>query len=98
MDNKELYQQKLQAQLDEWAAEIDKLKAKASGASADAQLQLNNEIELLQTRIDEAKSKIGELAEAGEDAWESVKSSTETIWNSISSTFSETIAKLKEKE
>ncbi|MFN3335233.1 MAG: coiled coil domain-containing protein [Caldilinea sp.] len=98
MDNKELYQQKLQAQLDEWAAEIDKLKAKASGASADAQLQLNNEIELLQTRIDEAKSKIGELAEAGEDAWESVKGSTEAIWNSISSTFSETIAKLKEKE
>lgn len=98
MDNKELYQQKLQAQLDEWTAEIDKLKAKASGASADAQLQLNNEIEMLQTRIDEAKSKLGELAEAGEDAWESVKGSTETIWNSISSTFRETIAKLKEKE
>lgn len=98
MDNKELYQQKLQAQLDEWIAEIDKLKAKASGASADAQLQLNKEIEMLQTRIDEARSKVGELADAGEDAWESVKGSAEAIWNSISSTFSETISRLKEKE
>jgi len=32
MSEKELYQQKLQAQLDEWKAEIDKLKAKAAGA------------------------------------------------------------------
>jgi hypothetical protein len=38
MNEKELYQQKKQAQLDEWKAEVDKLKAKASGASADAQM------------------------------------------------------------
>jgi hypothetical protein len=34
-----LYQQKKQSQLDEWQAEVDKLKAKALGASADAQLE-----------------------------------------------------------
>ena len=30
MNDKELYQQKKQAQLDQWQAEVDKLKAKAS--------------------------------------------------------------------
>ena len=34
MSMKEAYEQKLQAQLDEWSAEIDKLKAKADGAEA----------------------------------------------------------------
>lgn len=38
MSEKEIYQQKTQAQLDEWKAEVDKLKAKAFGSSADAQM------------------------------------------------------------
>ena len=29
MNDKELYQQKMQARLDEWKAEVDKLKAKS---------------------------------------------------------------------
>ncbi len=36
MGEKELYQQKMKAQLDLWKAEIDKLKAKAAGVNADA--------------------------------------------------------------
>ncbi len=47
MNEKELYQQKKQAQLNEWKAEFDKLKAKASGASADAQLELNKQIAVI---------------------------------------------------
>ncbi|KHE91831.1 MAG: hypothetical protein K8F52_03055 [Candidatus Scalindua rubra] len=50
MDDKELYQQKKQAQLDEWKAEIDKLKAKASGASADVQLEMNKQSRRLKAR------------------------------------------------
>jgi len=34
MNEKELFRQKFQAQLDEWKADIAKLKAKASGAEA----------------------------------------------------------------
>ena len=40
---------KLQAQLDEWSAEIDKLKAKADKAEADAQLEYYKEIEELRS-------------------------------------------------
>ena len=45
MSDKKLYQQKMQAQLDEWRAEIEKLKAKASRASADAQMKMNKQIQ-----------------------------------------------------
>ena len=95
MNEKELYQQKKQAQLDEWKAEIDKLKAKASGASADAQIKLNKQIEALEGKIEEGKAKLAEIAEAGEDAWESIKDGVESAWDSMRSAFSEAVEKFK---
>ena len=95
MTDKELYQQKRQAQLDEWKAEIDKLKAKAAGASADTQLELDRQIKDLEGKIEEGKSKLSELAEAGEDAWESVKEGVEQAWDSLKSAVSDAAAKLK---
>ena len=95
MSDKELYQQKKQSQLDEWRAEVDKLKAKASGASADAQLEINKQIKDLENRIEEGKSKLSELAEAGEDAWESVKEGVESAWDSLKSAVSNAAAKIK---
>ena len=64
MNERELYLQKKQAELDEWNAEVDKLKAKASGASADAQMDLERKIEALEGRIEEGKTKISEIADA----------------------------------
>ena len=83
MSDKELYQQKKQSQLDEWKADVDKLKAKVSGASADAQLEINKQIRDLESKIEEGKVKLSELAEAGEDAWESIKDSVKSAWEKL---------------
>ena len=95
MNEKELYQQKKQAQLDEWKAEADKLKAKASGASADAQLEFNKQIEALEGKIEEGKTRLSEFADASEDAWESIKEGVESAWDSMKSALSDAAAKLK---
>jgi len=95
MNEKELYQQKKQAQLDEWKAEVDKLKARTSGASADAQLELNKQIEALEGKIEEGKTKLAEIADASEDAWESMKEGVESAWESMKSAFSDAAAKFK---
>ncbi|SRR6056297_1713147 len=95
MSEKELYQQKKQAQLDEWKAEVDKLKAKASGASADTQMELNKQIEALEGKIEEGQSKLAEIADASEDAWESIKDGVESAWDSMKSAFSDAAAKFK---
>jgi len=95
MSDKELYQQKKQSQLDEWKAEVDKLKAKASDASADAQLEVNKQIKDLESKIEEGKAKLSELAEAGEDVWESVKEGVESAWDSLRSAVSNAAAKIK---
>jgi predicted nucleic acid-binding Zn-ribbon protein len=95
MSEKELYQQKKQAQLDEWKAEVDKLKAKASGASADTQMELNKQIEALEGKIEEGQTKLAEIADASEDAWESIKDGVESAWDSMKSAFSDAAAKFK---
>ncbi len=95
MSEKELYQQKMQAQLDEWSAEVDKLKAKASGASADAQLKLNKEIEELEGKIEQGKANLAEIADTSEDAWGSIKKGVESAWDSMKSSFSDAAAKFK---
>tara|TARA_R110001592_G_scaffold349243_1_gene644100 strand:+ start:286 stop:576 length:291 start_codon:yes stop_codon:yes gene_type:complete len=95
MNKKELYQQKIQAQLNEWKAEVDKLKANASGGSADAQLKLKKQIEALHGKIGEGKAKLSEIADVSEDTWESVKDDLDSAWNSIRSSVSEAVDKFK---
>ena len=73
MDEKELYRQKQEAQLNQWKAEVDKLKAQAEEASADTQIEMKQKIEELEGRIEEGRSKMTQLAEAGGDAWDSVQ-------------------------
>lgn len=96
MNERELYRKKMQAQLDEWKADLDKLKAKASRASADAQLKLNKELNKLEGRIEDGKTKLAELAGAGEDAWESLKDGVESAWKSLRSAVRDAAEKFKD--
>ena len=83
MSNKQAYQQKVQAQLDEWSAEIDKLRAKADKADADAQIALNREIDDLRDKKNQAREKLDELSDASEGAWEDLKTGIEAASNQL---------------
>ncbi len=83
MSMKEAYQKKLEAQLVEWSLEIDKLKAKADKAEADAQLEYYKHIEELRTTQEAAHSKLAELKEANDDAWEDIKAGVDNAWDSL---------------
>lgn len=84
MSMKEAYEKKLQSHLDEWGAEIDKLKAKADSAEADTQLEYYKQIEALRSKQESANKKLAELKEAGDDAWEDLKSGLDSAWDSLS--------------
>ena len=51
MSDKELYQQKMQARLDEWRARGDKPKARAFGAPAEPQLKNNTKTKNLGRKV-----------------------------------------------
>jgi hypothetical protein len=96
MSEKKLYQQKMEAKLDEWKAEVDLLKAKASGASANAKLKLNQQVKDLEAKIGQGKAKVAELANASEESWDSIKEGIESAWGSLKSAFKDAASKFKE--
>ncbi|SIO47504.1 hypothetical protein SAMN05444722_2420 [Rhodovulum sp. ES.010] len=85
MDEKDAYRQKIQARLDQWRAEIDKLQAKAVEAGADARVEYDKQIEKLRARQAEAQDRLDELDSSRGEAWKDLKSGIEKAWNELES-------------
>lgn len=83
MDDKSAYTEKLQARLDQWRAEIDKLQAKAKEASADTKLKYQKEVDNLRAKQKDAEKELKQLGEAQGKAWEDIKSGIESAWNDL---------------
>ena len=83
---------RLKAKLDEWNAEIDELEAKAAQQKARADQRYAEQIVALKQKRDEAAEKLKEIQGATGDAWESLKSGAETLWDGLSHTLKESKA------
>ena len=81
---KELYQQKVDAQINEWGARVDVLKAKAEKATVEAKIEIHKQAEEL-TRLQEtARKQYDELKAASADKWEAAKHGVEEQWQQLS--------------
>jgi hypothetical protein len=83
MSTKDAYKQKIEAELELVQANLDVLKAKAKNATADIRINYSKEIESLESNYAKVKSKLGELGEIGEGAWEHLKEDIEDSWDSL---------------
>jgi archaellum component FlaC len=95
MTLKEAYEKKLEAQLDEWSAEIEKLKAKAEKAGADAQINYHRHIEELQSMQEGVSKKLGELKSTSDDAWEGIREDIEELGRSLGNTLKSAISRFQ---
>lgn len=84
MSTKEAYKQKIEAEVELAQAKLAKLKAEAKNSAADARIGYENQIEELEQKIGATKTKLRELSEASEEAWEHMKSGAENAWNALS--------------
>ncbi|GLH67001.1 hypothetical protein [Geothrix edaphica] len=80
LQNRWLYESNLEAQLARWKADLAILKAKLRPAEIDAASQHDESIEALQHKHDMTSYHLSSLRGASDDAWQSVKASTETSW------------------
>jgi len=96
MGDKERYQQELQAQLDAWQKDVEKLQSLSARVSADARVALMANIVTLQEKIAEGSAKLAELSNASDEAWASMKAGIESTWESLKSAFGDAAAKFKE--
>jgi uncharacterized coiled-coil DUF342 family protein len=83
MSSRDEYIRKMQAKLEEWNAEIDTLTAKAGEVTADVKNEYNEQIESLKAKQAAARQKIEEFQQAGESAWEDLKSGIELAWTAM---------------
>lgn len=81
MSMKQSYVEKLKGQFREWNAEIERLRAKAQQAEADARIEYYEQIDELRQKQIEAQEKLGELQAAGESAWEDMKAGVDSAWS-----------------
>lgn len=95
MSQKQAYQEKMEAQLKEWGAKIDELKAKAEKAEADAKLEYHKRIDGLQAKRNAAEAKLAEVKASGEETWENLKEGVEGAWNEFKSAVSDAVSKFK---
>lgn len=95
MNKKEAYEQKIQAQMDEWNAEIVKLKAQAAKARANVQINYYNQIEELRQKQETVSEKLTQLKEASEDSWEDLKAGIEEGVELLKTTVDSIISRYK---
>ena len=87
MGERDAYIRKLEAQLKEWDAAIDKLQAKAKKAEAEAQLTYKKQLKALRAQRKEAMEKMEEMRQASEGAWHDMKSGMEQAWSRFHDAF-----------
>jgi hypothetical protein len=96
MSEKDVYQQKLKAQLFERKTDVENLKAKFAGARMIANPELSQLIGMLENKINKAEEKLAELEVANEGSWMSIKAEADAIWESISSSLTDISSKFDE--
>ena len=92
-DKRKAFEEKFDAQLKEWSAEIALLKAKADKAKAEVKIEYYKTLETLQGKQDVARTKLKELRSAGDDVWEDVKAGAENVWTEIKTVFQNAAAR-----
>jgi len=94
---KTLYREKVQAELNKLNAQVDEMKAKAAQAQADAKIQYTSQIEELQTKQVAVQKQLEELQSASQDAWEDIKTGVEAAWLDLQQSFQNAVAKFDQK-
>ncbi|WP_022850711.1 hypothetical protein [Limisalsivibrio acetivorans] len=95
MEERSVYIEKLEAKLRELEAEIDKLKAKGEGKSADAKIEFEQAMGRLEAKRDEMRIKLEDLNKSTSSAWEELKVGTEQAWNDLKNAVANAYEKYK---
>jgi hypothetical protein len=81
---KELYKQKMAAQLAEWSAKLDVLNARADKATAEAKIDILAQTSKLEALKKSAQEQLDKVHASAADTWDTVKTDVGTRWDKLS--------------
>jgi len=83
IQQKDAFQRKVQAELDEMQVRIKQLRGQARHASAEARVDLQKALREIEKKKDLANKKVKAIRSATASSWEQVKSKTEAAMNDL---------------
>ena len=81
MNIRDVYEKKMQAQLDELKSRLEVFKERAGQEETSLQLEYYTLIEEISLELKSAHEKLQLLKQAGDDTWEEFKTEIETTWD-----------------
>jgi hypothetical protein len=87
LKDREAYEAKLDEQLANWEADIERFKVKAKSVGVDGMMKFDQAIEQMQRKGAEARVHLGNLKTASDDTWEQVKAGSEKAWGEFKAIF-----------
>ena len=90
---RDAYVEKLKVQLGEWSADIEKLKAGASRVSAEAKVDYEEQVAGLRKQRDSLASKVTDLQEASDEAWDELKQAAQAAWDRARESFQKAMSR-----
>jgi hypothetical protein len=72
MDNRDVYVEKLKAQLDQWERQSVAWETAARSASAEARIELEKQVGIMKSRADDLVFRMELLKGASADAWQEI--------------------------
>ena len=83
MEKRELYLEKINAQIEQYSAKLAGMHGKATEINVDMKLEYLKQVEMLEGKRDGLKKKYEQLSKASESSWKDMKEGTENAWNEL---------------
>lgn len=87
MNKKDIYIEKAQAKIDEYSAELARLKAKTKGEFAELKIEAQQQIDQLDDKLSVVKTRLSEIVDAAEDKWEDLSVRFEELSDDLGAAF-----------
>ena len=87
METVEAHVQKMEAELEQWGARLDKLVTEAHATSADVKTDYRKRLDDLRRKYVTAEKKFAQLKAAGSGKWEIFQNGVEAAWRELATAF-----------
>jgi hypothetical protein len=87
METVESHIGKMETELRQWGARLDKLVEKADAAGTGAKIDYRRRLEDLREKYAAAEKRLAELKAAGSSKWDTYKGGVETAWSELETAF-----------
>lgn len=92
---KEAYEKKIEAELDEFGSRIEELKARAQDAGTETEKEVNNAIEELRSKKKTIRNNLEQLKDQSAEAWKEMKEGVDAALEDLERSYERALARLK---